>query len=207
MEILDCSLRCEARRTWRLHSGNQRKRIKNAIRDVNVEPWAGKMTAVKDNKPRLRIHEDVTRKKRVSRVLKFHYRGEMRSVHENDSLSVIFSPAFLPALTRPPVGECLRRTPRAFAAATELSASLSLSLPFSLSLSAVPGEFALKGAIRKTKGTKVFAISHSEQITKVASFFSILIVFVLREMCENWWQCSKGISIAKANLRHFALSL
>lgn len=155
------------------------------------------MAAVKDNKPH--IHEDVT-KKRVSRVLKFHYRGEMRSVHESDSLNVIFSPAFLPALTRPPVGECLRRTPRAFAAATELPASL---FPFLLSFSLTrqsPVNLRWKGQFVKQRARRYSRFRIASKL-EVVSFFWILIISILgiQEIYENWWRCNKGILIAKVN--------
>jgi len=56
----------------------------------------------------------------------------MRSVHESNSLSVIFSHAFLYLLRALPTGECLRWSPQALAA---------VELP----VLSVPGEFTPKG--------------------------------------------------------------
>lgn len=83
---------------------------------------------------------------------------EMRSVHESGSLSVIFSPTFLSALTCLPSGN-------ACAGPRRLS---TLNCRFSRS----PVNSRRKGQFVKQETHEIFIILHSEQITDIPFFLS-----------------------------------
>lgn len=122
------------------------------------------------------------RGERVSRVLKFHYRTRWGSVHESDSLSVIFSsPAFLPGFNAP----CRRgmpvcpSDPASCSSPSNCRFSLFLSLRWIRALN--EGSDTLK---QRAIQARLLTISCGEQITGVVPF-SFLLSLAENYMCDG----------------------